>query len=1181
MYVTSMLIDGFKSYGQRTEITGFDPLFNAITGLNGSGKSNILDGICFVLGITNLSHVRATNLQELVYKNGQAGITKATVSIKFDNTDKAESPLGYEQYDEITITRQVVVGGRNKYAINGVNVQNNRVQDLFRSVKLNVNNPHFLIMQGRITKVLNMKPPEILSMIEEAAGTRLYECKKQVAQKTIEKKDAKLKEINDILEEEINPTMNKLKEERSTYLEYQKVEREYEHLSKFCIAFKFVSAQESCKKAVTDEQEVQEGISTVRAQIEKGHTDIGTLEEQIVELQHQRDTETGGQLTALEGKLEEDVKVEAKALAAVKGIKDSVKAEEKKKKQLQKSLADDRTALQQKEAEMGQLKTVFDSLREADEQQAAALAAAQKRFQAISSGMFSGDDGEDATLAQQLMNAKTAIADSESARKQADMKLKHTRQELNKRRTAMKKTEAEYKRDSKQLETMEAEVARIEKAIGQLQYDEKQIAELEEERRALRQEINRVREKLDVLESRYPQLALDYRDPERDFDRRTVRGVVGKLFNLKDVNTATALEVTAGGRLYNVVVDTEVVGKKLLERGQLQKRVTFIPLNKISSSCIDQRTIQHAERMVGKENVQTALSCIKHDPQLTKAMEWVFGNTLICRDLDTAKKVAFDPHVQRRAVTLDGDVVDPAGTLTGGSRAARGSVLAELHALAGAQKRLGMLEAHLAKLEEKLAHLTQNADRYAQLKQQQELKQHELGLVRDRLAQTTHAQLQAEVEQMEAQIVELEETQQKCVSVETEQRGRVTHLEEQMRDQKAVRERELKAAEGEVKACKAKAEATRKAWQERQQEEEQMRLEIADLGTSVQTTEEQIAAAETALAQYAERLTEAETELTEAKAALVEAQKAVKAQKDVMNAQNKEIQAMAAKKDELIGLNRDRELEIKQLDHKLSKARNDAKDAQERVKRMLSEHEWIAADQQFFGQPNTSYDFKATDPVEASKRIGKLEEARSKLGKSINKRAMKMLGKAEEQFNDLMRKKRIVENDKTKIETVIRELDEKKNEALKQAWEQVNRDFGSIFGTLLPGTSAKLQPPDGASVLDGLEVRVAFGGVWKESLAELSGGQRSLVALSLILSLLLFKPAPIYILDEVDAALDLSHTQNIGTMLRTHFQHSQFIVVSLKDGMFNNANVLFKTKFVDGMSTVSRYTQHVPLGSRK
>lgn len=142
--------------------------------------------------------MRATSLQDLVYKSGQAGIKKASVTITFDNRDRNSSPMGYEHHEEITVTRQVVIGGKNKYLINGSNVQNKRVQDMFCSVQLNVNNPHFLIMQGRITKVLNMKPMEILSMIEEAAGTRMYENKKEAALKTIEKKDSKLKEINDV-----------------------------------------------------------------------------------------------------------------------------------------------------------------------------------------------------------------------------------------------------------------------------------------------------------------------------------------------------------------------------------------------------------------------------------------------------------------------------------------------------------------------------------------------------------------------------------------------------------------------------------------------------------------------------------------------------------------------------------------------------------------------------------------------------------------------------------------------------------------------------------------------------------------------------------------------------------------------------------------------------------------------
>lgn len=142
--------------------------------------------------------MRATSLQDLVYKSGQAGVKKASVTITFDNRDRDSSPMGYEHYEEIIITRQIIIGGKNKYMINGTNVSNKRVQDLFCSIQLNVNNPHFLIMQGRITKVLNMKPVEILSMLEEAAGTKMYETKKQLALGTIEKKDSKLKEINDV-----------------------------------------------------------------------------------------------------------------------------------------------------------------------------------------------------------------------------------------------------------------------------------------------------------------------------------------------------------------------------------------------------------------------------------------------------------------------------------------------------------------------------------------------------------------------------------------------------------------------------------------------------------------------------------------------------------------------------------------------------------------------------------------------------------------------------------------------------------------------------------------------------------------------------------------------------------------------------------------------------------------------
>ncbi|CAG2193597.1 SMC2 [Mytilus edulis] len=399
MHIKSMVVDGFKSYAQRTEINGFDPLFNAITGLNGSGKSNILDSICFLLGITNLSHVRATNLQELVYKNGQAGVTKATVSITFDNMDKKQSPLGYEQYDEITITRQVVIGGRNKYLINGSNANNTRVQDLFRSVQLNVNNPHFLIMQGRITKVLNMKPPEILSMIEEAA----------------EKKDAKLREIDTVVKEDITPTMTKLKEERSSYLEYQKIIRELEHLNKLYIAFQYVCAEERKKKSADDLLEMQETIENTKVKMVE-------MNDQIKEISQK-----------LEHNLSEKQKVEALAQSAVDNKKEGLKAEQKKRKDLVKQSDNDKKTLQSKQKEIDKVAKDLEKLQAQSNEDQEAYTAAQNRFQAVSAGLSSNTDGEDATLNDQLLTAKNDISKAQTETKQAQMRLKHARDEVKKK----------------------------------------------------------------------------------------------------------------------------------------------------------------------------------------------------------------------------------------------------------------------------------------------------------------------------------------------------------------------------------------------------------------------------------------------------------------------------------------------------------------------------------------------------------------------------------------------------------------------------------------------------------------------------------------------------------------------------------------------------------------------------
>jgi structural maintenance of chromosome 2 len=227
-----------------------------------------------------------------------------------------------------------------------------------------------------------------------------------------------------------------------------------------------------------------------------------------------------------------------------------------------------------------------------------------------------------------------------------------------------------------------------------------------------------------------------------------------------------------------------------------------------------------------------------------------------------------------------------------------------------------------------------------------------------------------------------------------------------------------------------------------------------------------------------------------------------------------------------------------------------------------------------FGVKEGKFDFDVLNHGEERKKLNLLEERQMILKRNVNVNVLDMIDRVESRDNSLTEMLRTVKTDKEKISSTIEALDDIKRETLLKTWHQVNEDFGAIFSDLLPGSFCKLEATNSSTTpLEGLEIRVKFGAVWKESLSELSGGQRSLTALALILALLKYRPAPFYILDEVDAALDLSHTQNIGNLLKKRFQSSQFIVVSLKEGMFTNANVLFKTKFKDGISSIERHEQ--------
>ncbi|XP_031107069.1 structural maintenance of chromosomes protein 2-1-like [Ipomoea triloba] len=1168
MHIKEICLEGFKSYATRTVVSGFDPFFNAITGLNGSGKSNILDSICFVLGITNLQQVRASNLQELVYKQGQAGITKATVSIVFDNSDRSRSPLGYEDCPEITVTRQIVVGGRNKYLINGHLAQPNRVQNLFHSVQLNVNNPHFLIMQGRITKVLNMKPPEVLSMLEEAAGTRMYETKKEAALKTLEKKQSKVDEIDKLLDHEILPALEKLRKERMQYMQWANGNAELDRLKRFCIACDYVQAEQIRDNAVKGLEEMKAKISEIDSNADKMREEVKLLENKSSELQAEKEASMGGEVKRFSEKVDALSRNLVKETSVMKNQEDVLQTEKDNAKKIETNLEELKQLAEEKAAAVRNAEAGASDLKKSVQDLSKSLEEYEKEYEGVLAGKSSGN--EEKCLEDQLRDAKVSVGTAETELKQLQTKINHCEKELKEKKKQLLSKHEEAAAVENELSARKNEVEKTKSALESLGYKEEQMEALQKDRVVEVGMVQKLKDEIRVLSSQLANVDFTYNDPVKNFDRSRVKGVVAKLIKVKDSSSMTALEVAAGGKLYNIVVDTENTGKQLLQNGGLRRRVTIIPLNKIQSHPVPARAQGAATRLVGKGNAEVALALIGYDEELKTAMEYVFGSTFVCKTTDAAKEVAFNREVGIPSVTLEGDIFQPSGLLTGGSRKGGGELLGKLHAMAEAESKLSLHQKRLSEIDAKINELRPLQSKFKDLKTQLELKSYDLSLFQNRAEQNEHHKLGELVKRIEQELEESKLAVQEKELQYASWVAKVSSLEKSIHDHAGSRESRLKDLEKKIKTVKGQTQSLLKDLKGHENERERLIMEVEAVKQEYTTLEGQLASLKKLITDLTNGVDSQRAKVASLNSDHNLAQTELDSARLKMKECDSQISSILKEQQGIQHKLSETALEKKRMENEVKRMEMDQKDYSVKVEKLLEKHAWIASEKQLFGKSGTDYDFTSRNPSKTKEDFERLQAEQSGLEKRVNKKVMAMFEKAEDEYNDLISKKNIIENDKSKIKKVIEELDEKKKETLKVTWEKVNSDFGSIFSTLLPGTSAKLDPPEGGSFLDGLEVRVAFGSVWKQSLSELSGGQRSLLALSLILALLLFKPAPLYILDEVDAALDLSHTQNIGRMIKAHFPHSQFIVVSLKEGMFNNANVLFRTKFVDGVSTVQR-----------
>lgn len=1167
MRIEELIIDGFKSYAARTVITSWDPQFNAITGLNGSGKSNILDSICFVLGISSMATVRASNLQDLIYKRGQAGVTKASVTIVFDNSDKKTSPIGFADHSKISITRQIVMGGTSKYLINGHRAQQQTVLQLFQSVQLNINNPNFLIMQGKITKVLNMPPAQILALVAEAAGTKLFEDRREKAVKTMAKKDTKLHEIKNLLLEEIEPKLEKLRKEKKAFLEFQQTQSELDKLLRIMNAHDYHNYSTRFEQYNTRLKEGKNTIEELVEDIERLTNELATLEEDLERAKKikEKELKKGGKLQTLEKK-EAEISNEIVRLGTSKSLKEESLKEEHKNIEKTKNSLDKLTK------EYEQKSTVFKNL-DSEQNQAKAelqnfkeeVIKKEELLASLQTGVSS--KGKSGGYMGQLQEAKQKLSDSNVKVEQLKLRIDRLLKEIDSDKPKILSAQKEHEHYQKEIEKLRQQQKQAEEHLKSVGFNPEKLKKLKEQERSLKQQIYKLSNELEFMRRKITSLEFQYSKPSPNFNPSSIKGVAAKLFSLDESNfdSATALEISAGGKLYNVVVDNEVTGSQLLERGQLRKRVTIIPLNKIAARLIDARTVDYAKSLC-PDKVELALNLVGYEDEVSRAMAYIFGSVFITKDPQTSKVITFDPKIRAKSVTLEGDVYDPSGTLSGGSRRQTGSLLITIQNYNRLNKEIQSLQIQLNNVKKEITQEDSISNQTLSLQKQVNLAGHSLELAIKKAEGSSANTLLRKQENNNAELADLNEKVVKETDLQQTYLHELSVIEKDMKEFETNKGSKLKELEKETKESRKKILKLESSVQAKFGKYQDLQFELEKLSGDLEACKEQIQEAESSTNDLQKELHIIENSLISLSQESEQLNAQIETEKANMLGINKEIGEIVKLINQKGKSLNEKKLCSQKLSHELEKIEATTKGLKNHVDHLIEENEWITDQNMVAGiiQQNPNINVE-----ECHGRIKFLSNKFQGMRRKVNSNIMSMIDNVEKKENSLKSMIKTIEKDKAKIEETIITLDEYKRETLVKTWQKVSKDFGNIFADLLPGAFAKLVIPENKDITEGLEVKVMLGKVWKESLVELSGGQRSLVALSLIMALLQFKPAPMYILDEVDAALDLSHTQNIGHLIKTRFKGSQFIVVSLKEGMFTNANRVFRTRFQDGTSVVS------------
>ena len=1176
MYLKSLELQGFKSFPDKTLIRFGDDI-TAIVGPNGSGKSNISDAILWVMGEQSSKTLRGAKMEDVIFggtqKRAAVGFAEATLTL--DNTDRA---LPYDA-DEVMVTRRYYRSGDSEYYINRQSARLRDINEMFMDTGMGKEG-YSNIGQGRIDEILSLKSGDRREIFEEAAGISKYRHRKEETERKLAHTEDNLLRIGDKVSElELQLEPLKVQSEKAKkYLEMKdelqgvEVAVWLDTLEKLSAAAK--KAEEDYASASFVLQQAHDDLDGLYRQAEElgdavrqkdGALETVRLKVNMLEATHQQ---LEGQMAVLRGNVENNN-------ANIARIEEELQGEEDRSGGILTQIRQAKDRISEIEQTLSDKREALNDL----QQQLAVMTANAQGY----TKQFLELRGRETSLAADIAGREADIRGLEDSRRQTQERMAQLESDLTSGESRLSEAKANLDASRKELRSAKENVTAANNTIAGYTLRQNTRAKRRDE---LTQNLRELNSKLDSVTAK----ARVFRAMERDFESynksvrsvmqeaqrgtlRNIHGPVSRLVRTEDSYTV-AIEIALGAAMQQIVVGNEQDGKAAI--AYLKRtgggRATFLPLSTIQGKTLQESGLENCHGFVG-----IASSLVTSQPQYRGIVENLLGRTVIAQDMDAAIAMANKYRNRFKIVTLDGQVMNPGGSMTGGSVNKEAGILSranELEKLTAQEKALQekkqVCEADLQEAQRQFDE-TQFQINTArdQLREAEDqvlrfegiVKQHEILLnaieeaaesaererdsleSRDRSDRERYAAQQAKIQVYSAQLAQTRQSLEALEGSQTEASKATAQITAKMTDLKteeAALEAERTTAQNHIEDLKGLQSAMEG------DREKKLALKAA--------TEEESARLEREISQLRDRQISNNNEIQQMR-------------RELQNTQTSRAEVEASK------TRAEREAQEKSKDI-LNMERACALLEQKKITSNMEEKQIIDKLWDSYGlTPGTAPEHRGEiESVTAgNRRIAELKRKIASLG-TPNLGAIEEYARVNERYTYLAAQRDDVLTSKRELESIIRDITKEMTTIFVEEFGKIDHYFGQVFEEMFGGGKGQLILEDPENPLTcGIEIRVQPPGKQVKTITLLSGGEKAFVATALYFAILKVRPTPFCMLDEIDAALDDRNVERYAHYLRNLSQKTQFIVITHRRGTMEAADVLYGVTMQEqGVSTLLR-----------